>query len=112
MNNIELIKQFKSYPTYNRFVGLLAPHRVSPSLVLNAVYAAVMESVGGMIPGAKYSTEELCGDEVWWAWPSVGQRRAMGICLSFLVAQELVPLICSSPAHVSNKRYSLKPSTH
>jgi hypothetical protein len=112
MKNIELIQRFKSCPTYNRFAGLLAPHDVSPEQVLCAVYVAVMESIDGLVSGGKYTTEDLCGPEVWWAWSTDGLHRAMGICLSFLVAAELVPLICTSPAHIPNKRYSLKPSKH
>ncbi len=112
MHNKNLIKRFKNYPTYNRFAGLLAPRGIAPERVLLAVYASVLESVEGLILDATYTAEQLCGDELWVCWPTPGQHRAMGICLSFLVAAELVPLVCSSPAHISNKRYSLKPSKH
>jgi hypothetical protein len=109
MKNTEVIKQFERHPTYCRLAGLLALHDVSPEQVLCAVYVTVMESIDGLVTGKKYTTEDLCGPEVWEALPTDGLHRAMGICLSFLVAAELVPLVCSSPAHRRNKRYTLKP---
>jgi hypothetical protein len=109
MKNSALIKQFKSHPTYGRFVGLMAPHNDSPEQAVCSIYAAVMGSIDGLVPGGKYTAEDLCGPEIWEAWPTDGLHRAMGICLSFLVAAELVPLVCLSPAHRRNKRYSLKP---
>ncbi len=102
------IQQFKAYPSFNRFKGLLAQHTVSESEITAAVYVSVMESLDGMVPGVEYTAEDLCGKIVWSQWPTKGQHRAMGICLSFLVAEQLVPLVRTSPAHRRNKRYSLK----
>lgn len=103
-----ITNQFKSYQSYNRFKGLMAPHEVDLSVVIMAVYVSAIESVEGLIPGAQYTTEDLCGPIVWSQWPSKGQHRALGICLSFLVAERLVPLVRASPAHRRNKRYSMK----
>lgn len=105
---MSVINQFKSYQSYNRFSSLMAPHEVDLSVVIMAVYVSAIESVEGLIPGAQYTTEDLCGPIVWSQWPSKGQHRALGICLSFLVAEQLVPLVRTSPAHRRNKRYSMK----
>jgi len=102
------IDQVQAHPAYKRFSSLLAKHEVAESDLIAAVYISVMESVGGMVPGVQYTTEDLCGKIVWNQWPTKGQHRAMGICLSFLVAEQLVPLVRTSPAHKRNKRYSLK----
>jgi len=112
MDNKTLIKIFKTYPTYNRFAGLLAPRGVSPERVLLAIYASVCEVVEALIPEAKYTTEQLCGEELWLCWPTDGQHRAMEIGLSFLVEAGLVPLVCVTPHHIRNKRYALKVSVN
>ncbi len=102
------IEQFQAHPSHKRFSSLLAMHKVAESDLIAAVYVSVMESVDGMVPGVQYTTQDLCGELLWSHWPSKGQHRAMGICLSFLVAEQLVPLVRTSPAHKRNKRYSLK----
>ena len=112
MDNKTLIKLFKTYPTYNRFAGLLAPRGVSPEKVLLAVYASVLEAAEVLFPDVKYTAEQLCGDELWLCWPTNGQHRAMGIGLSFLVETGLVPLVCVTPHHIRNKRYALKVSVN
>jgi hypothetical protein len=110
MDNKTLINMFKANKNYSRFAGLLAPRGVSPERVLLAVYASIYEIAEVLVPNAKYSTEQLCGEELWLCWPTDGQHRAMGIGLSFLVETGLVPLVCVTPHHIRNKRYALKVS--
>jgi hypothetical protein len=110
MNSKTLIDMFKKHPRHRRFAGLLDSRGVSPERVLHAVYVSVDEVVEALVPDANYSSEQLCGDELWLRWPTDGQHRAMGIGLSFLVETGLVPLVCVTPHHIRNKRYALKVS--
>lgn len=108
MNNKSLYKLFRQHPKFNRFSGLLAVHGVSREKVCMAVYANVLEVIDGLLPGAKYTTEQLCGPELWGNWPTHGQHRAMGIALSMLVEMGVLPLVCVTPDHINNKKYSLR----
>jgi hypothetical protein len=90
------------------FLELLASHDVSLSEFSTAVYVSVMESVGEMPPGFQFTTKELCGDLLWSHWSTNELHRAMELCLSFLVAAQLVPLVCTTPCRKRKNLYTKK----
>jgi hypothetical protein len=56
------------------------------------VQSAVREALPGLIDGGLYTTEQLCGPELWASYRTPGPRRAAGDCLAFLVDIGAVPL--------------------
>ncbi len=75
-----------------RAAGLLRRHGTSLRAMYEAVYAEVTDNVPGLIEGGLYLTEQLCSPDLWGSWPFAGQRRAAGMCLAFLVKNDLISL--------------------
>lgn len=75
-----------------RAFGLLRTHGTSLKAMYAAVLDEVKETLPGLIPQGLYTTEQLCGPELWGSWPHDGQRRAAGMCLAHLVQVGAVAL--------------------
>lgn len=75
-----------------RAAGLLRTHRTSLRAMFETVYFEVADNLPGLIDGGLYTTEQLVGPDVWASWPYVGQSRAAGMCLAFLVDIGAIPL--------------------
>ena len=91
---------------YLHYLNLLDSEGVSESGFSLAVYISVMESVGEMPPDLQFNTKELCGDLLWSHWSTKELHRAMELCLSFLVAAQLVPLVCTTPCRKRKNLYT------
>ena len=73
-----------------------------------AAVQAFNEAIGGMEQGVKYRAEHLfLGAD--WAHMSKGNVRKVGMCLSYLVASDLIPLQYANLPGNTNKSYMLKP---
>lgn len=91
-----------------RAAGLMRTHKMSLSEVLVAVEAAIWDVHPVLMSGALYSTEELCGPELWDRLRFDGARRVAGMCLAFLVECHAVPLVMHwTPSGKGPKRYLL-----
>jgi len=110
MNTQEIFHEFSVHPHYSRYESLLgsnAPHQE----VFSAVYDRIASDLPGLLDGARYTTEQLCGPVIWKKWASKGQHRAIGVALSFLVANGFLPLAYANRPDATNKLYGLKPVT-
>ena len=72
--------------------ALLRSHKVTPEKMLMEVESAVREALPGLIHGGLYTTEQLCGPELWATYRTAGPRRAAGNCMAFLADIGAVPL--------------------
>jgi hypothetical protein len=85
-------EKFIATPSGQRATSLLRSHKVTPEKMFMEVESAVNEALPGLIYGALYTTEQLCGPELWAAYRTAGPRRAAGNCMAFLVDIGAVPL--------------------
>jgi hypothetical protein len=91
MKTSDFVK-FEASAGGSRAAGLLKTHKTSLRAMYEAVALEVTDNLPGLIAGGLYLTEQLCGPDLWGSWPFVGQRRAAGMCLAFLVDNDLIPL--------------------
>jgi hypothetical protein len=101
-------KDFTRSTRFSRINTLLADARLSPKDVFTMAVQTLNQAIGGMEPGGKYKTEYLFEPS---AWAGMGDavKRCVGICLSYLTDDGLVPLVYASKPKANNKLYSLKP---
>jgi len=78
-----------------------------PQDLVEAVHLAVTESLPGLLRDASYTTEMLCGPDLWSQWTD-GERRSAGICLAGLVEAGLLPLVRVFGLHEYPLRFRLK----
>jgi hypothetical protein len=107
MTAIDEYRLFKVRPGHVLFAGVVGRHGLDPFNVYCAVREAVLDAIDDLTPGQKYGSSEFCGPELWAILDSRGLHSSIGICVSFLVKFGLAPLVCVTPAHLPNKRYSL-----
>jgi len=100
-------KKFMQSGRYARFTSLLATTKLSPKQVFDMTIQALDLSIGGMEPEVKYKTEHLFEPDVW-ADMGDAVSRCIGICLSYLTANDLVPLAYANRPNSPNKLYKLK----
>lgn len=76
----------------------------------HAVYEAVNEALPGMDEGCKYTVAMLFYPEIWSGWKGNAAGRVAGICLSYLVRIEAVPLeLHTTPRQKGIRKYTLRP---
>lgn len=113
MNNYlpdHLIYRFKETAGGLRAAGLVEKHKLSLEEMLLAVLSEVQERVPFLYHGALYSTEQLCGEELWAAFRHVGPRRAAGMIVVFLAECGVVPLVIHlTRSGKGPKRFVLSP---
>jgi len=93
---------------YQRIPGLLAATRLSPKQVFIMAVLALNQAFGGLEPEGKYKTEHLFEASVWDAICKA-IRRCLGMCLSYLTDNALVPLQYANKPGANNKLYMLIP---
>lgn len=89
--NCKTFETFRSSSTGRRAQSLLNTRDIKLRDLFDEVFTQVMESAPYMVNGEKCTTEQLCGSEMWEDL-GIGPQRAAGMCLAYLVAEELVPL--------------------
>lgn len=106
----QLMERFKETSGGQRAIGLLGRHKIALKDMMAAVLSEVNERVPVLFHGALYSTEQLCGEELWEAVRYVGPRRAAGMILVFIVETGVVPLdIHQTKSGKGPKRFVLSP---
>jgi len=107
--NIEIVNSFLLTPGGERAAWLLRNHRRGPGDLLAAIETELVGVLPHLIHGVLYSTEVLCGPDLWNRLRYDGVRRAAGMCLAYLVACQVVPLqLHWTPSGKGPKRYMLK----
>ena len=101
------LQNFASSDRGRRARALLAPYGIEPEKLLVAVFNQVSEDLPALVPGFPYSTEQLCGPDLWFRLKSDGPRRSAGMCLSHLVAVRAVPLELAKPTGSYPLRFRL-----
>jgi len=105
-----LVDRFKDTPGGTRAEGLLGRHKIVVKDLMSAVFSEVNERVPVLCHDALYSTEQLCGEELWDVIRHVGLRRAAGMMIVFLVETGVVPLdVHLTKSGKGPKRFVLSP---
>lgn len=102
---------FTQSSRFNRVRGLLTKTHLTPQQAFTMVVNALDQAIGGMEPGVEYKTEDLIEPSLW-AGLGDAISRSLGICLSYLVANDLIPLVYANRPGSTNKLYMLKPGVN
>ena len=93
----------------HRAAALLRASNIRPAQLYDAVHAAVVEHLPYLDDCRRYTTEELCGSELWSQW-HIAAVRVAGMCLAHLVKVGSVPLALHyTRSGKGKKRYYLRP---
>lgn len=74
-----------------RAATLLRDHKVKPEQIFAMVLAEVTQSLPHLEEGGRYTTEMLCGPDIWDAWFE-SEGSVAGMCLAYLVRNRVVQL--------------------
>jgi hypothetical protein len=78
---------------------------IPPKKLWDAVHSEAVFALPHLMEGGKYTTEQLCGPEIWSPWLTV-ERRIAGMCLAYLVKVGAIPLVLHlTPSGNGMKRY-------
>lgn len=106
--DMQLAKSFGQSAGCLRAAGLLRVHKIDAARLLSDIHAEVLGVVSHLFHGVLYSTEDLCGPDLWDRLGYDGARRAAGMCLAHLVECQAVPLqLHWTPSGNGPKRYLL-----
>jgi hypothetical protein len=72
------------------------------------VHNEVKSALPYLVPGERYTTEQLCGPELWQRLSPVARRKAGG-CLALLVANGRIGLVFAPSKQKWPRRYQLPP---
>lgn len=99
---------FAASSHFRRASAILAATQLTPKQAFAMAVQALDQGFGGMEPDGKYKTEHLFLPSAW-ARMSDSIRRSVGICLSYLTATKLVPLVYVNRPGANNKLYAPAP---
>lgn len=85
------INNFLSSASGRRVCRVITKGRTKPAQVVQMVLEAVQEILPALSPHVAYSTEDLCGPELWINWKT-GERRSAGMCMTYLTENDHLPL--------------------
>lgn len=83
--------EFEESASGRRVRQVLGHGKTPPEALLEVVRKAVREALPNMTPRRRYTTEQICGPELWAGW-SHSEHVCAGICLSYLISIREVPL--------------------
>ena len=90
------INHFMDSASGRRVRQVIAKARMKPAKLVHAVLEAVQDILPALEANATYSTEDLCGPDLWISWLT-GERRSAGMCLRYLIENDHLPLELTSP---------------
>lgn len=70
---------------------LLRDHAVKPEQIFATVLAEVTQRLPCLDDDYRYTTEQLCGPDIWATW-FTAERRAAGMCVAYLAKKPDVAL--------------------
>lgn len=106
MNITLSYKDFAQSARFRRIRGLLNDTSLTPKQVFTMAVQALDHAAGGMEHEGKYETEDFFEASVWKSMRKV-VHTCLGICISYLVANQLVPLDYANKPEKPNKLYKL-----
>jgi hypothetical protein len=74
-----------------RGASLLRDRKVKPEQIFARVLAEVTQILSYLDEGGRYTTEDLCGPDVWTTWVTA-ERRVAGMCVAYLAKKPEVAL--------------------
>jgi hypothetical protein len=83
--------KFETSAGGRRAATLLRDHVVKPEQIFATVLAEVTQNLPHLEEGGRYTTEMLCGPDVWAAW-FTAERRVAGMCVAYFVRKKVVAL--------------------
>ena len=73
----------------------------------DTVHSEVAWALPHLMEGGKYTTEQLCGPDMWAPWFTV-EHRIAGMCVAYLVKVGAIPLVLHlTRSGKGKKRYCL-----
>jgi len=72
-------------------IFLHGKHKIQEALY-RSVYEQIELILDAMEPGQSYTSRDLCGDEYWRDLKTTPRRRWAGMCLAYMVREEILPL--------------------
>ena len=97
---------FEASASGRRVCQVLTKGRMAPESFLHLVLQAVVEILPALQANVTYSTEDLCGPELWVHWLT-GERRSAGMCIRYLIENHELPLALVSRAGKYPLRFCL-----
>lgn len=98
---------FKASPSGRRVCLLLTKKNITPEKFANSVLEAVKFILPALQKKERYSTEELCGPNLWGQWQTA-EHRCAGMCLTYFIENQMLPLESAKPAGKYPLRFRLK----
>ncbi len=74
-----------------RAASLLLTHAIKPDAIFAIVLAEVTQNLPHLEEGGRYTTEMLCGPDLWANWLTA-ERRVAGMCVAYFVRKKVVAL--------------------
>ena len=90
------INHFMDSASGRRVRQVIAKARMKPAKLVHVVLEEVQSILPGLEANVSYSTEDLCGPDLWISWLT-GERRSAGMCLRYLIENDHLPLELASP---------------
>lgn len=72
-------------------IVLHGKYKIQEELYRSA-YEQIALIIDAMEPGQSYKSRDLCGDEYWRDLKTIPRRRWAGMCLAYMVREEILPL--------------------
>ena len=92
-----------------RAATLLSDHKVKPLQIFNTVLAEVTHAMPYLVEEGRYTTEMLCGAEIWGKW-FTAEGRVAGMCVAFMVKTRTVKLYRHiTPSGSGKAKYRITP---
>jgi hypothetical protein len=88
MKSSDFLK-FETSAGGRRAATLLRDHVVKPEQIFATVLAEVTQNLPHLEEGGRYTTEQLCGPDIWATW-FTAERRVAGMCVAFFFVKEKV----------------------
>ena len=89
------LNHFMDSASGRRVRQVITKGRMKPGQLVQMVLKEVQSVLPGLAANATYSTEDLCGPDLWSKWLT-GERRSAGACLRYLAEQGHLPLELAS----------------
>ena len=103
----KLFEDFSLTPSGRRCARLVRNKFRTPQQLFEIVQGAVTEVVPYLDEGQRYTTEDLCGPDMWASFFQ-GEQKAAGMCLAYLESVGEVSLdLCRATARGGKKYYML-----
>jgi hypothetical protein len=84
-------EDFAGTPGGRRAAAVLRKHKATPDEIFAMVLAQVTEVLPILEEGGRYTTEMLCGPDIWATW-FTAERRVAGMCAAYFVNRKVVKL--------------------